>query len=335
MPPGFPIGYHEEMKLALLLLAALAARAADLIIDTDAGTDDFMAIAYLLARGNVKIEAVTLANGLAHPGAGAENVLRLLELAGRRAVPVYIGRDRPMRGSAAFPAEWRKESDRLGARLANASRKPERESAGEFLARRLKTPARMLALGPLTNLGEAIERGARLSGSEITIMGGAVRVAGNLGGGGAFKTNNTTAEWNLYVDPHAASLVFGSGARIRLVPLDATNRVKMDLAFLKEFAAAASGPLGNYVREVLESERDKVVEGYFYAWDPLAAVSLTEPGVCRFEHLAIEVKQHGPEAGRTAEAAGKPANAEVALDADGAKFRHAFLRAFARARGLK
>ncbi len=321
--------------LALMLLAAPWLPAQSLIIDTDAGTDDFMAIAYLLARGDVKIEAVTLANGLAHTGAGAGTVLRLLALAGRRDVPVYIGRDRPLRGGAEFPAQWREESDKLGARLAESSRKPERETAGDFLARRLKTPVRMLALGPLTNLGEAIERGAKLSGSDITIMGGAVRVPGNLGGGGAFKTGNTSAEWNIYVDPYAASLVFGARARIRLVPLDATNRVPIDLAFLKEFAQSASGPLGKYVGEVLEAERDKVAEGYFYAWDPLAAVCLTEPDVCRFERLAIEVVLRGLEAGRTAEATGKPANAEVALDADGARFRQAFVRAFRPASGLK
>ena len=88
-------------------------------------------------------------------------------------------------------------------------------------------PVRILALGPLTNLAEALQRSPSVSHAidEVVIMGGAIRVPGNLGDGGLFKTTNKTAEWNMFVDPLAALIVFRSGIRIRLIALDATNTV--------------------------------------------------------------------------------------------------------------
>ena len=86
--------------LPLLLAATLTL---PVIIDTDSGVDDMMAIAYLLAQPEIKIEAITISNGLAHVDKGAQNVIRLLEQAGRPQIPVYIGRDKPLSGNAEFP----------------------------------------------------------------------------------------------------------------------------------------------------------------------------------------------------------------------------------------
>src|SRR5215467_7764577 len=83
------------------------------IIDTDAGSDDLMAIAFLLSRGDIRVEGITIVNGMAHVQAGGRNVLRLLELAGRRDIPVFLGRETPLSGNAEFPAAWRKASDDL------------------------------------------------------------------------------------------------------------------------------------------------------------------------------------------------------------------------------
>src|SRR5262249_44068654 len=137
-----------------------------------------------------------------------------------------------MERTAPFPDAWRKTCDELpGVRLPAASRKPEARSAADFLAARFERPgARILALGPLTNLAEALRHVPRAD-AEVVIMGGAIRVPGNLGDGGFFRTNNTEAEWNIFHDPAAARIVFESGPRmrlIRLIPLDATNRVPID-----------------------------------------------------------------------------------------------------------
>lgn len=304
------------------------------VIDTDAGSDDLIAIAFLLARPDVHIEAITIANGLAHVRPGAANVLRLLELAGGKDIPVYVGRETPLRGAAEFPAEWRMLSDNLpGVDLPPAARKPEAESAADYLVRRLanrRRPARILALGPLTNLAEALDRDSKsaLGIEEIVIMGGAMGVPGNLGDGGYFKTDNRTAEWNLFVDPLAAERVFASGARITLVPLDATNKVPISLDFLGELEAQARTPLARFVAQVLETDRKFIEQNFYFAWDPLAAVALVERAVVSTRPAAIEVRQKPPEEGRTVEASQGRRNVRVAYDADAAAFKRIFLRAF-------
>jgi inosine-uridine nucleoside N-ribohydrolase len=206
--------------------------------------------------------------------------------------------------------------------------------AARFLAGQLSHPngkVRILALGPLTNLAEALARAPASSQAiaEIVIMGGAIHARGNLDDGGFFKTTNKTAEWNIFVDPLAAETVFRSGVPIRLVALDATNKVKIDAAFLTEFDKRELTPLGRCVREILATERASIEGGYYYAWDPLAAAALVEPSVVTTTPMSIEIRRHPPETGRTAEVpAGKP-NAAVAMDADAAAFRKLFLNAFA------
>lgn len=323
------------MKLAALIVALsmplCATEPAPIIVDTDCGGDDLMAISFLLARRDVRIEAVTIANGLAHVRPGAENVLRLLELASRGDIPVYLGRETPMHGQAAFPEGWRKSADApLGSRP--AKHVPQTKSAADYLAPRLRDhsrPVRILALGPLTNLGEALELSPDgLQNVDVSIMGGALYTPGNLDDGGYFQTNNKTSEWNFYVDPQAAKKVFTSGAKIRLVPLDATNHVHIDSALLKALQSKARTPLGKYVAAILKQHRSEIREGIYYAWDPLAAAALLEPELVQERPLAIDVKQAPPDEGRTAEIPGYPPNASVALSADAARFHQIFLRAF-------
>jgi len=321
--------------LCLLLVAASAwAQTAPILIDTDAGSDDFMAVALLLSDRSVTIDAITIANGLAHVGAGAKNMGRLLDLAGRGRVPVFAGKDTPLRGTAEFPAEWRKIADDLpGVDLPAASRAPESKPAAAYLVERLKKgpPVRILALGPLTNLAEALthDRSIAKNVQEIVIMGGALHAPGNLGDGGVFHTDNSTAEWNMFIDPMAAGIVFRSGVPIRLIALDATNKVPIGPEFLREFEAKAHSPLGRAVAEVLKADRETIDPGIFYAWDPLAAAALLKPAIVKTVPVHIEVRQDPPEQGRTAETPGKP-NANVAIDADAAGFRALFLEAFAR-----
>jgi inosine-uridine nucleoside N-ribohydrolase len=158
-------------------------------------------------------------------------------------------------------------------------------------------------------------------------MGGAVRVSGNLADGGAFKTDNASAEWNMYIDPAAAKAVLASGAPIRLVPLDATQRVPIDMALLEQLQAKAETPLARFVAQVLASNRDAIRQGFYFAWDPLAAVALANPAVATFKPLAIEISDKAQDLGRTMEAKKRRANAQVAIDADVLRFRDIFMKA--------
>ncbi len=303
------------------------------IIDTDAGSDDLMAIAFLLSRPDIRVEAITVVNGMAHVPAGGRNVLRLLELAGRRDVPVFLGRETPLSGSAEFPAEWRSASDELpGITLPEAHRAIESRPAEEYLSKRLADaahPVQVLALGPLTNLAAAFTRAPRAARAvrQLTIMGGAIGVPGNLGDGGAFKTNNTASEWNMYIDPAAAKIVFASGAPIRLVPLDATQRVPIDMAMFEQFQAHAATPLARFVAQVLATNRESIRQGFYFAWDPLAAAILANPLVAIFRPMAIEVSNNPGELGRTVEVKKNRPNMQVAIDANSLRFREVFMTA--------
>jgi pyrimidine-specific ribonucleoside hydrolase len=318
--------------LLLSLAAAALAQTGPILIDTDAGSDDLLAIAFLVSHPSVHIEAVTIANGTAHVDAGARNVARLLDLAGRPQIPVFAGRSAPLRGNAEFPAEWRRLADELpGITLPPLSHPVQTKSASAYLAERLKSGrprVRILALGPLTNLGEALERDPSIANAitEIVIMGGAVHAPGNLGDGGVFPTNNTTAEWNIFVDPLAARVVFRAGIHIRLISLDATNKVPIRAEFVRNFRTAAHSPLASFVAQVLESDRETIAAGIFYAWDPLAAVALLHPAIVKTTRVHIDIRQDPPEAGRMLLSPGTP-NAEVALDADGVAFHDLFLAA--------
>jgi pyrimidine-specific ribonucleoside hydrolase len=320
--------------LVLVLLSAAQAQSTPILIDTDAGSDDIMAVALLLSHPSVTIDAITVDNGLAHVDAGARNMGRLLDLAGRKDVPVFAGRSTPLRGKAEFPADWRKISDDLpGVALPPASRPPETRGAADYLVDRLSKgpPVQILALGPLTNIAEALQRNRSIAANirEIVIMGGAVRVPGNLQDGGVFHTKNQTAEWNMFIDPLAASIVFRSGVPLRLIALDATNKVLISREFLREFQAKARSPLGRVVAGVLEADRQIIDGGFFYAWDPLAAAALLKPGIVKTAAMHIDIREDAPEEGRTAEGPGAP-NAKVAVDADGAAFRALFLESFAK-----
>ena len=299
------------------------------IVDTDAGPDDFLALAFLLSSARVRIEAVTITTGLAHLDVGAANILRLLQLAGRDDVPVYVGRATPLTGDRSFPEDWRRLSDELpGVLLPETRRRAASQPAHEFLAARLgdtTRPATVLALGGLTNLAEAFRINDAAAGAmdRLVIMGGAIKVPGDLADGGI--ADNTTAEWNFYIDPEAARRVFASGAPIRLVPLDATRKVPIDVNF-QRMMQGSQRPLVRVAAQVLATVDDLIDQGTFFALDPLAAASIVDEELLRFTRAAIEIRQNAPEEGRTVILPRGQANAEVALDANARRFVDLFAR---------
>ena len=109
-----------------------------------------------------------------------------------------------------------------------------------------------------------------------------------------------------------------------MVPLDATGKVPIDVAFLNEFKAGAKGKLGKFVAQILETEREFIQAGFFQAWDPLAAVALVAPDVATWTPMTIKVEADGS----TVREEGKAWNARVAMDADAARFKKIFLSAF-------
>ena len=305
------------------------------IVDTDAGVDDLIAIAFLLSRPDIHVEAITIENGMAHVPAGGRNVLRLLALAGRDDIPVYLGRSTPLMGNQEFPAALRKAADELPAiTLPETSRTPESRDAADYLLKRLLDaahPVQVLALGPLTNLAEVFAHTPRAArtGRQLVILGGAIGVSGDLGDGGFFGTKNVSAEWNFFLDHAAAKIVFTSGAPIRLIPLDATQQVPIDMALFEQIKSRASTPLARFVAEALGTKSDMIRQGFYFARAPLAAAAMANPAVVTFRPSCIEISDQSGEEGRTVEIKTKKsrANAQVAMDADNLRFRDVFMTA--------
>lgn len=307
----------------LLLFPCFAWMQIPLIIDTDAGADDLIALLWLMRQPEIKIEAVTIGQGLAHPAAGAESVLRVLEAGGLTTIPVYVGSDRPFRGQSEFPADWRKAADSLLRDEFPASkRRPERRPAEQFLAKRLldsRRPVRLLALGPLTNLAKAkaLEWRTGRALREVIWMGGAVQAAGNVPAA-------PSAEWNAWVDPEAVELVLGAGWTVHIVPLDATSRVPIGPPVLRLFEEEAQEWAASCVLRLLRSEAESIRAGHYFAWDVLAAMTVSHPVLITQHMAALAVRKRPRQQGRLVRVDGARPNAFVAVSADPALFLRLF-----------
>ena len=307
----------------------LAADAQPIIIDTDMAADDWMAILYLLQRSDVDVKAITVAGtGEAHCGPGVQNALNLVALAGRPEMPIACGRETPLKGNHTFPTSWRQSVDNLlGLSLPKNGQNPSGTSAVELLTRMILGSSRrvqLIALGPLTNVAEALEAQPSLAGKvTVTIMGGAVHVPGNVGP--SSNIDNAVAEWNIYVDPHAATLVFSSGAAITLVPLDATNHAPVTMNFFRGLERDRTTPAAEFIYRVLTQKESDIRSGGYYFWDPLAAAIATQESLGTFQELSVTViEKEGPESGRT-QVSDSGYKIRVTVAADRAHFETLFL----------
>jgi pyrimidine-specific ribonucleoside hydrolase len=293
--------------------------------------DDWMAILYLLQRPDVSVEAITITGtGEAHCEPGIQNALELAALAGQPDIPVSCGRETPLQGDHTFPGDWRTNVDSLaGLTLPDNPASPASQSAVELLTSMIQSspsPMTVLTLGPLTNLAEALQDTPELKEEieMVYIMGGAVDVPGNVGNSRA-GIDNPWADWNIYVDPHAASLVFQSGVPITVIPLDATNHAQVTNSFFKRIRDEHDTPEATFIFDVLTQYQGYIQSGGYYFWDPLAAAILTENSLSTFENRTLVViEEEGPESGRT-QVNENGASIRVAVRADGERFEQLFL----------
>lgn len=301
------------------------------VVDTDVGTDDLIALAYLLCNRRVRVDAVTTVGGLSGARAGAEGVARLLTLSGRPEVPVLAGSEVPIQETRPFPAEWRKVSEEAPPRFLPPASGVRVDGSGgiELLARLFggRHPVTVLALGPLTNVALALRRiGGRPGGAHrLVVMGGALDVPGNVADAAEPGTENGRAEWNFHVDPTAASEVLRSGLQVELVPLDATSSVPIDTRFADVVEQYARSPQARFVADVLGSVREWISQGGYFAWDPLAAVLVADPAVASFTSVPLAVDVEPPHEGWTRRDTANGVPVRVATTASLPRFTWEFL----------
>jgi pyrimidine-specific ribonucleoside hydrolase len=299
-----------------------SAPAVKILVDTDVAPDDLVAIAFLVAAPNVEIAAITVSGtGEVHCPRGVSIVLGLLERLHAPDIPVACGSGRPLALDHAFPALFRDNADAAaGLDLPTTARSG---ASGDAVALVTTTAAadpgnlRILTLGPLTNLAQAMAGTPSLAKTieSVYVMGGAVDVAGNVAGSPEAPADNTTAEWNIYVDPAAAAAVLDSGSRVRFVSLDGTNQVPVTPAFGQRVATSASGAPLAVLAELL-AKNDYMTSGGYYLWDTVAAIAAAGYPVGDFTdvHLSVDTTD-GSASGRTLRGDG-PANASYMSRAD-------------------
>jgi inosine-uridine nucleoside N-ribohydrolase len=290
------------------------------IIDTDLGFDDINAILYLLNHPDISIKAISVSCGLTEVEIGTRNLLRLLDHLGRRDIPVITGAKTPLSTNHTFPREWRERSNKFyNLNLPETDLKP---AESEILVKEIKAETEnitIIALGPLTNIAKLFQEEPSIKEkiAIIYIMGGAVNIPGNVGNEYP-EIPNYKAEWNIYIDPHAADIILTSGILITLIPLNATNDVPMTEEFKVKLAKMKKTREAEIVSQFMTSGP--------YFWDELAVVVVTNPSVVSMEDHHIEViTEEGNSSGETVSKPGK-INAQVAVKADAQAFEIQFIK---------
>ncbi|MDX1435533.1 MAG: nucleoside hydrolase, partial [Anaerolineales bacterium] len=268
--------------------------------------------------------------GEAHCEAGVRNTRGLLALHGRADIPVACGPESPMIGNQSFPAEWRAGADDLyGLDLPENTAPGVNQSAPDLIASIIKGSEQKVALvavGPLTNLGQALEADPSLVDGidSIHIMGGAIELGGNVGMSGV-GIDNPFAEWNIFIDPRAANIVLASGAPLTLVPLNATRHAPVTTDFYRCIQENHRTPEAEFVYQILKANYGFVESGGFQFWDTLTAAILADGSLAEFETRdLIVVEQEGGSWGQTrSDPQGYPVR--VAVSADRARFESLLL----------
>jgi purine nucleosidase len=210
-----------------------------IIIDCDPGIDD--ALALMLAAGSpgLDILAVTTVAGNRPVATTAVNGRKILDLAGRREVPVYAGAANPFGYTEARCNLVHGEDGLGGVDLGAASQLQAGHAVNrliELLLEHEEHSIDLVATAPLTNLAlaESLSPGILRRARRLVIMGGALRVPGNI---------TPAAEFNFYADPLAAHMVLSAGAKVVLFPLDVTGAAVMSPAWIRSFdeLGSASG----------------------------------------------------------------------------------------------
>ena len=266
------------------------------IVDTDPGTDDALALMMAMNAPDLLVEGITTVGGNATLADTTANTLRLVEhLDGERsAIPVAVGAEQPSRGS--FTHAYHVHGpDGLGIHLPAPTLEPHGMSAVEFIcdrAARSAEPLTVIALGPLTNVAAALDGCPDLVDalSEIVVMGGAFDVPGNV---------TPHAEFNIHEDPWAADVVFASGAPVTLVGLDVTRRASMHRRDGPHWFEGTSRPalLANRILADRFEERGDAQE--FYLHDPLAVAAALDPDILTCRPAQVSVVTDDDERGRT------------------------------------
>jgi len=259
----------------------------EIIIDTDPGVDDVLALILAIKSGLFKIHAITTVAGNVDIENTTRNARFILNLLKREDIPVYSGAVKPLERDLIQSIVHGKGG--LGGLNPQNEANLTHDAVEQILSIIENNPHEitLLTLGPLTNAAKAIKKNSAVMSKlkEIVIMGGAIKVPGNA---------NRVAEFNIFVDPEAADIVFKFPIKKTLVPLDACNHVKMSLSDFERIKnpllrESIIFMMHTYIKKTFE---ELEIEAAFM-YDPLTVYSLISPSACKKEEYNVCVETKG------------------------------------------
>jgi purine nucleosidase len=300
-----------------------------ILFDTDPGIDDACAILLALASPELSLEGLSIVHGNSSLEQGTRNALSVLELGNAGHIPVAKGCELPLVQPSLLAPETHGETGLGYADLPAPRARPVRQHAIDFLIEQiLAAPGEitLVAIGPLTNVALAIRQEPRIVETlrELIIMGGALRHEGNT---------TALAEFNTYVDPHAAQIVYHAGIPTTLVPLDVTYQCILTPADVKRLQKIGS-PITQFIVDATRfymefHDEFQSIEGCVIN-DPLALALTFAPELCTYQQLPVDVDLSGGIClGKTVadfyNYGKEPANLRVALGVRARDFMELFL----------
>jgi inosine-uridine nucleoside N-ribohydrolase len=269
-----------------------------LIIDTDPGVDDAMAIFYAAAHPELDLIGLTTVFGNVPVATATRNALWMVELAGR-AIPVAEGAAAPMVQPLPPHPDFVHGVEGFGdlppvQPMGQADPRPAAQHLSEITAAQ-PGEVTICAVGPLTNLADALALDPAIARNvaRVVVMGGAVTCPGNV---------NEHAEANIWNDPHAAAAVFKADWPVTLVGLDVTEQVTCspgDFEGLARAAPVIGGFLDRAVRFYFDFHRSKHDLDGCHMHDPTAVIAITDPKLFELREAPVSVTLEGEAAGRT------------------------------------
>jgi purine nucleosidase/pyrimidine-specific ribonucleoside hydrolase len=269
----------------------------DIIIDTDPGIDDAVAIMFALACGKLNLKAITAVSGNLQADKTAANALKILTLAGAPHVPVAKGPQTPLKRD--YPKDPFSHGDdglaNLGLPEADLQQDP--RTAAQLIVDMVNAQPgeiSILGLAPLTNIALALELDPDLPRkvAELIIIGGSYGF--NVAGAERATGDNPVSEWNIYVDPEAAKIVFESGFKLMAIGLDVATQPKIDLSAAHRARLAASARRSAwFLTGVADFVESRGFGSYCGLIDSLAVAAAIDRSLFTTERLRVGIETQG------------------------------------------
>lgn len=267
------------------------------LIDCDPGIDDAVALILAIKSQELKIEAITTVSGNLTADRGQQNALKVLELLGIDSIPVSKGTLKPL--VRPFPSDpFSHGNDGLGnTNLPESRLKPSGQFAPDTIVdvvNQFANDITLIATGPLTNIALALMRDPDLARkvNQLIIIGGAFGF--NRSAALNATGDNPVSEWNIYVDPEAAQLVFHSGLHISAIGLDvATHREinfrESDIERLK----ASANREAQFALELVNFSAKRGFQSYTVLIDSTAIAAALDTTLIQFQPIHVDVETRG------------------------------------------